>query len=122
MRKETERQVREALSGGKTASHCRSELPLAVVSSKDPGDRISRDSVKVSEHRLALRNRASPNKSKRTSIFRKRADEGAVDGEACARRPPTTLHLAVSQEAFGFGGCRAHPSGPINASNSPWDA
>jgi hypothetical protein len=122
MRKETERQVRKALSGGKATGHCRSELLLTVVSSKDPGDRISRDSVKVSEHGLALRNRASPNKSKRTSIFRKRADEGAVDGEASARRPPTTLHLAVSQEAFGFGGCRAHPSGPIDASNSPWDA
>ena len=102
MRKETERQVREALSGGKTAGHSRSQLLLAVVSSQDPGECITGDAFKVSEHGLALWNRASPDEGKRTDIFGKRADEGAVDGEACARRPPTTLHLAVSQEAFGF--------------------
>jgi hypothetical protein len=69
MRKETERQVGEALSGGKTTGHCRSELPLTVVSRKNPSDRISRHSVKVSKHGLSLWNRASPNKSKRTGIF-----------------------------------------------------
>jgi hypothetical protein len=122
MRIETEHQVGEALSGGEAPGHGGSKLQLSGVSSEDPSNGISRDALKVSKHGLALRDSASPYKGEGAGILGERADEGAIDGEAGARRPHTTFHLAVAKEALRLGRSRAHPAGPVDSTNTPGDA